>query len=226
LKDRYAYQLLLLAFYDDDAEAMETYFMRHFKGKQGALADWARFHFAGQWNAEGRYTVEMANALRAAPEKAIAAYLRTPKRINPEDYATVLSNNAERSNLYALAALKQKGQALENLQKAYQFDASNPLVELLIVREINKLEDWLMSNPLTGLGPAISPHKQPDWNTDWPDTEPKSAHWVPYSELKRLSWTKTTKPPCKKPLTWQKETEVRASRFASFATYLYYKQET
>lgn len=166
LKERYAYQLLLLAYYADDAEAMETYFMRHFKDEQGALADWARFHFAGQWNGEGRYTIEMANALRAAPEKAIAAYLRTAKRINPEDYTSALRNNAERSNLYALAALKQKGKALKFLQEAYRLAPSNPLVALLIVREINKLEDWLMSNPLTGLGPAISSYPMPDWDAE------------------------------------------------------------
>lgn len=167
LKDRYAYQLLLLAFYDDDAEAMEAYFMPHFKGKSGALADWARFHFANQWNEEGRYTVAMANALRAVPEKAIAAYLRTTNRINPPDYLAVTRNAAERSNLYALAALKQKGKALNHLRKAYESDPTNPLVELLVVREINKLEDWLMTNPLTGLGPALTSYKMPEWSKDY-----------------------------------------------------------
>jgi hypothetical protein len=162
LKERYAYQLLLLAYYDDDSEAMKTYFMRHFNGETGALADWARFHFANQWNEEGRFTVEMANALRAVPEKAIAVYLRTADRINPSDYIAATRNAAERSNLYALAALKQKGKALTYLRKAYELDPSNPLVELLTVREINKLEDWLMTNPLTGLGPAMTSYQMPD----------------------------------------------------------------
>jgi hypothetical protein len=167
LKERYAYQLLLLAYYDDDSEAMKTYFMRHFNGETGALADWARFHFANQWNEEGRFTVEMANALRAVPEKAIAVYLRTADRINPSDYIAATRNAAERSNLYALAALKQKGKALTYLRKAYELDPSNPLVELLIVREINKLEDWLMTNPLTGLGPAMASYQMPNWSKDY-----------------------------------------------------------
>ncbi|TXF89009.1 hypothetical protein FUA23_12020 [Neolewinella aurantiaca] len=166
LKERYAYQLLLLAYYDGDEEAMETYFMRHFKGKSGALADWARFHFAGQWNEEGRYTIEMANALRAVPEKAIAVYFRTPDEINPNDYAVAVRNNPERSNLYALAAVKQKGRALAYLRKAYEFDPANPLVELLLVREINKLEDWLMTNPLTGVGPAVINFQTPAWDSE------------------------------------------------------------
>jgi hypothetical protein len=167
LKDRYAYQLLLLAYYDNDAEAMEAYFMSHFKGKSGALADWARFHFAAQWNEEGRYTVEMANALRAVPEKAIAAYSRTNKRIKPADYLAATRNAAERSNLYALAALKEKGKALSNILKAYELDPTNPLVELLVVREINKLEDWLVTNPLTGLGPAHTSYQMPEWTEDY-----------------------------------------------------------
>ncbi|MFK8164559.1 MAG: hypothetical protein AB8H12_19090 [Lewinella sp.] len=167
LADRYAYQLLLIAYYEGNDEAMGYYFKGHFQGKTGALADWARFHFAGQWNEEGRYVVEMANAFRMVPEKALAVYNRTDRMIDPAKYLSATRNNIERSNLYALAALKQKGKALDLLRQAYTLDPTNPVLDLLVVREFNKVEDWLMTYRLTHLGPAISSGQLPEWGEDY-----------------------------------------------------------
>lgn len=167
LADRYAYQLLLMAYYDGDEEAMATYFNRHFKGKQGPLADWARFHFAGQWNEEGRYLVEMANAFRAVPEKALAVYRRTEQKIDLTLALSIAKTGEERSNLYALAALKRKGRALELLREAYRLDPTNPVLDLLVVREFNKLEDWLMSYQLTANGPALPSTDWPEWDENY-----------------------------------------------------------
>lgn len=167
LKERYAYQLLLLAYYADDDAAMATYFNRHFKGKTGPLADWARFHFAGQWNEEGRYVVEMANAFRYAPEKNLAAYRRTKGMGAPEQYLPVTKSDTERANLYALAALHRPGKALEMIRRAYTFDPGSPLIELLLVREFNKVEDWLMSHRLTNVGPAVASFQSPRWDENY-----------------------------------------------------------
>ncbi|WP_020570849.1 hypothetical protein [Neolewinella persica] len=166
LADRYGYQLLLIAYYEGDDEAMDYYFKNHFKEKNGALADWARFHFAGQWNEEGRYLIEMANAFRRVPEKSLAVYNRTDQMVDPAKYLSVTRNDAERSNLYALAALKRKGKALDLLRQAYTLDPTNPVLDLLVVREFNKVEDWLMTYQLTHLGPALPSGGLPDWEAE------------------------------------------------------------
>ena len=154
LQRRWAYQLLLQSYYADDSDEMERMFMAHFRDEDDVLADWARFHFAGQWNAEGRYVVEMANAFRRTPEKAKAAFQRTPKTINTSDYLGMELKDEERSNLYALAAAKQPGRAMKNIRWAYKFDPGNPVVALLLVREINKLEDWLLNYQLNNARPV------------------------------------------------------------------------
>lgn len=167
LADRYAYQLLLIGYYEGDDEAMGRYFSRHFKGKTGPLADWARFHFASQWNEEGRYVVELANAFRVVPEKALAAYSRSGPMHDLAKYLSATRNDAERSNLYALAALKLKGQALELLRQAYNLDPTNPVLDLLVVREFNKVEDWLMTYRLTHLGPVMPSGGWPAWDKNY-----------------------------------------------------------
>lgn len=154
LQRRWAYQLLLQSYYVGDSEEMERMFMAHFRDEDDVLADWARFHFAGQWNAEGKYVVEMANAFRRTPEKAKAAFQRTPNTIHTSDYLGMELTDEERSNLYALAAAKQPGRAMKNIRWAYKFDPSNPVVALLLVREVNKLEDWLLNYQINDTRPV------------------------------------------------------------------------
>lgn len=154
LKERYAYQLLLLAYYAKDGAAMTTYFDRHFASKNSVLADWARFHYANHFKEPFRFEVEMANAFRYAPEKAVAAHMRTRHFSfyygNMEKMLGTTCNDAERSNLYAMRALKTRSHALKYIREAYRLDPTNPVMDLLVIREFNKVENWLMSAPLTG----------------------------------------------------------------------------
>ena len=154
LQRRYAYQLLLLARYDEDEEAMSKYFTTYFDGEDDVLSDWARYHFATQWNDPLRRVIELARAFRVTPEKALAIYQNTPQQLDPQRYLPATKNDAERSDLYALAAVKEPGKALALLQEAYRYNPDSELIPLLIVREINKLEDWLLSYRLTDYGPV------------------------------------------------------------------------
>ncbi|MFT7120313.1 MAG: hypothetical protein ACJAZ9_000486 [Neolewinella sp.] len=167
LKERYGYQLLLLARYERDKATATTYFDRHFQNKQGPLAGWASFHLASLDYNDQRYLVEMANAFRRVPEKAIAIYVNTYSRdtgaYNPYRLLDITLSDEERSNLFALAALQQKGYALEYLELAHEYDPSNPVIDLLLVREMNKLEDWLMTHELTHLSPALSSQVGGGW---------------------------------------------------------------
>ena len=155
LKERYAYQLLLLAYYAKDGAAMTTYFDCHFVKEEGVLADWARFHYANHLKEPFRFQVEMANAFRYAPEKAVAAHMRikywpfTYSSYRLHKILATTCNNAERSNTYAMMALHTRSHALKYIWEAYRLDPTNPVLDLIVLREFNKVETWLMSPSLT-----------------------------------------------------------------------------
>ena len=111
-------------------------------------------------------------ALRS--RKAFAAYQRARNEeggpIDPEDYLGAAESEAERSNLYALAAIQRPGYALDLLRESYRLDPTNPVVELLLVREMSKLEDWLMTRELTFFEASMSSSKLPDYY-DYDDHE-------------------------------------------------------
>ncbi|OAV46276.1 hypothetical protein [Lewinella sp. 4G2] len=156
LQERWAYQLLVQAYYADDLPAADRLFTQHFEGNdESVLADWARYHMAGFYKDDVRRTIMLANAFREVPEKAHAVFTRTANEFNVLDYLDQASNDYERSNLYALAAAKRPDRALDLLKEAYRYDPTNPVLDLLMTREINKLEDWLMSFRLTNMAPAV-----------------------------------------------------------------------
>ncbi|MFI5203281.1 MAG: hypothetical protein ACHQF2_02205 [Flavobacteriales bacterium] len=59
-----------------------------------------------------------------------------------------------RSNLWALYALNRPRYAITWIENCFKEDPSNPLLMLLIAREINKCEDWLITKPVSGYEPA------------------------------------------------------------------------
>ena len=182
LAHRYAYQLLLLARYAADEEAMATYFDRHFSGRDDVLSDWARFHYAFQWNDPGRVMVELARAFRRTPEKALAVYQRTPAHFDPADYLSAATTDEERADLYVLAAVKETRPVLNYLRQAYAYFPDHPVLPLLLTREINKLEDWLLSYPLTGYTSDIG-ERAPDWS----DYTTEAAYQIHRDSLRRVN---------------------------------------
>jgi hypothetical protein len=63
-------------------------------------------------------------------------------------------NNRERANLYILKSLKNPGRALKDIKNIYYIDPYSNKLEVLIGREINKLEDWVLTKKYSGFSPA------------------------------------------------------------------------
>lgn len=191
LRARWAYQLLLLARYDDNWDGVISIYTEHFAGQDGPLAVWASFQAAPAWKDQKKQLVAYANAFTYAPEKALAAYNRSLESFDPEDYNDAVGSNEESANLYVLSAVKHPGPALLAIQNAYELSPGHPLIELLLVREINKLEDWLMTNRLTNNAPPIQLFDDPDYvNPQQYRTERErlreKAHKADRNYLKRL----------------------------------------
>ncbi len=164
LHQRWTYQLFLLSKYAGDEAGMLAYFDK--LSSNSILYDWARFHMAPFWNDAGRTELELARAFRVTPEKSLAAYQLAGRTFDLATALTAAENDVQRGDIYALAAVKRSGRALDLIRKAYQYNRDNPVLNLLLVREINKVEDWLLSHELTGYGPAVVTYPEPNYDYD------------------------------------------------------------
>jgi len=64
-------------------------------------------------------------------------------------------NNHERAVLWVMHELQDPGRALPKLQQIYALDPSNKDMKFLLLREANKLEDWLITPELTSYSPSL-----------------------------------------------------------------------
>jgi hypothetical protein len=151
-KLRYAYQLVRLAHYKKDyaqALTLYDYLMPKIDHKSSIIEDWILGHKAGALMGLGR-NVEASylysRIFRNTPSKRTSAY-RSFRIKTDEEWMECLKlcqNDEERATLYALRANDPNSQAVEEMQKIYEFDPQNAYLELLLAREIQRLEKDLL----------------------------------------------------------------------------------
>ncbi|MGC4039245.1 MAG: hypothetical protein QM710_00185 [Flavobacterium sp.] len=64
-------------------------------------------------------------------------------------------NNEEKANIHVLYSSRRIDQNLESIQKVYQSDPKNPGLTFLLLREINKIEDWVLTPTYTMFMPTL-----------------------------------------------------------------------
>ena len=149
---RYAYQLVRLAHYAKDYEqVLELYdfLMPKTDNAPSIIEYWIEGHRAGALKSLGR-NVEAAyifsKVFEKCPSKRESAFRSFQIRTNEEWKQCLLlcEDDHERANLYVLRANAEDAVILEELEKIYELDPRNENLELLIVREIKKLEKDLL----------------------------------------------------------------------------------
>jgi hypothetical protein len=160
LKSRYAYHLVRLGHtagkYGDAILDYEK-FLNPVEVKSMPEA-WAILHYALSMDNMGRYAEAQYGYSRAfdlSDEKKVRAY----QGFGIDNLSAALSrckNNHEKSVVTAMAALKNPAPALTQLESMYKLDPGTVYAEVLIMREINKLEDWIFTPSLTPNQSSIS----------------------------------------------------------------------
>jgi len=163
-KLRYAYQLIRLAHYKGDYQqtlALYDDLLPKTDNKPSLIEDWIDGHKAGALMGLGR-NVEAAylysKIFRNTPSKRESAYrsftIKTDEEWN--DCLRLCQTDEERATLYALRANDPNSLAVEDMEAIYQINPKNEHLELLLVREIQKLEKDL-------LGGDFNKKKKSNW---------------------------------------------------------------
>jgi hypothetical protein len=154
LAKRYRFLALRLAFYNNEREKIEELYNAHFNGTENKdlLDYWAMHYFTMSSPSDARSNFQFAQVFAHAPGKRFAVNQAFNRRLNIDDVLALAKTDKERANIYVMYALREKGRAKESLKKIYELDPTSPLLKFLIVREINKIEDWVYT-PRYGMFP-------------------------------------------------------------------------
>ncbi len=156
LKQRYAFLLIRSSWNDSQkydyniimaGGDIRSLYNQYLKGKNTVVADWANIYLAPFYleNCDTlRYHYTLMNAFDKTEEKKVAAFSRMYKSWLP-DLLNFVKTPHEKAVVYTLMSLRNPGKALHELKSASKLDPQLSYLPLLITREINKLEDWLLS---------------------------------------------------------------------------------
>ena len=148
IRMRYAYQLIRLAHYAKNYKQtlqLYDYLIPKFDKLDSIINYWILGHKAGALKALGK-NVEAAylyaQIFQQCASKRQSAYLSFQINTDEEwkELNLICKNDSERAVLYALRANSEETKAVEEMEKIYQLDPSNDNLELLLVKEIRKLE--------------------------------------------------------------------------------------
>lgn len=164
LKLRYAYQAVVLAYYlnlYDDGEAIYTKYVATSK-EESVLKGWAKLYYANMKYGsgsdqddmyKGRLYAQIFEETRSKNQYIFQNFSKDESIIK-QTYA-LSENNEERGAIIAIGAFRNPARALKQIQQLFQINPKTELLDILLVREINKMEDWYFSDRYTGYGTGI-----------------------------------------------------------------------
>lgn len=101
-------------------------------------------------------------------------YNRTPCLVyfdsqNIDSIVMLAKNQHERNVLHAMKAFNYPGRSLQYLQQIYRSEPGYKDLQFLLLREINKVEDWLLTTKVTSFQEPATYHTEFDWYETYTD---------------------------------------------------------
>jgi len=160
LQLRYAYQMVVLARYLESYEQAVKLYDQYIAPLQSEsiVRYWGMMHKATSLHHIGQEAAadyNFAMGFKNAPNKRSRAYLGFEGK-NMNASLQFAKNKEEKAALWLMKGIKSPGKAFEAISKMYALAPSMPELNLLLTREINKIEDWILTPAYTGFQSASS----------------------------------------------------------------------
>lgn len=176
LKNRYAYQkVLCLQYADRWKESIDAFDANFSLNDPSILMPWALQHKAiglmkmGN-KPEANYWLSRVFDLCDSKKIRVTELFSTDL---VEETLPLAKNNKERATILAIPEIRFPGRSLPKIKEIAMLDPGCPHLPLLLTREINKLEDWLLTQKITGIESSFPPYEL----YAEPDAQQKIEHW-------------------------------------------------
>jgi len=142
-KRKYAFLAIRLAYYSGEMDVLKTIFEANFnKNNKDYLYYWSLFFYTFTKLNPG-YMVDVANLMANSPEKSYASYYYFHHDFKIQEALKYAKNKEELANVYAYASVQKVDKNLDYLKEIYKNNPKSQILGFLLIREINKIEDWV-----------------------------------------------------------------------------------
>ncbi len=171
LKGRIGYQLIRLEYYryarPDTLQALLTHKVMPFT-KGSWIEASARYYVADAMPDRARRLFALSRVFDDGIDKRFRCVSLFPGD-SLDDVLALARTDHERAVIHVMATIHRRGRALSALERIHNLDPTSTFLPFLLVREVNKVEDWLMTPVLTGYLPAS---REAWWSYAWAEDPP------------------------------------------------------
>lgn len=161
IKERYAFQLIKCAYYDKFynentgySEIAKKHYDQLLRKSNSITARWALIYYAELLEDEESRTLQLIEAFDKSEDKRMRAF----SLVNSNELKKIADKYSQQHSgkvASIMLALNNTGKGLDLVKEIYAKDRANPYQQLLMAREINKLEDWIWSNKYLQFTPYL-----------------------------------------------------------------------
>lgn len=151
---KYAFLTIRLAYYSGRNDIIKSVFETNFnKNEKDYLYYWSLYFYTFTKSNQG-YMVDVANLMANSPEKSYASYYYFHHDFKVPEALKYTQNKEEIANVYAYASVQKVDKNLDYLREIYKNNPKSQILGFLLLREINKIEDWVYTPYYSNYNPS------------------------------------------------------------------------
>lgn len=189
LQQRYAFQYLRMLFQNNDYYGCKEVYYTHFNPNKNEtiLNPWALHYCAIAEKESGdsiKANYHMALVFDRCDDKKLRMYMQFDRSENMINKTLALAKTPqEKAAILTMTIVNNPGRTLNTVQEIANLDPNYYALDFLLLREINKLEDWILTPSLTLNKPTV--HLDEEWQ-DGPDDYLKKNYEKDRAYLKQV----------------------------------------
>jgi len=175
LKERYAFQLIKASYYNGDYLTVNNLFDTVLNSSKSIVKPWAFIYKALSVDNDNKpYSNYMLSlAFNSCEEKKLISMMCFSKdEKNVRGAFKYTKNDEEKAILLSIYGFRKPGPTLDLIKEIKRMGVSNEYFATLIMREVNKIEDWIFTPKLTSNSPSVIFSE--DWYDDYEKAKSKN----------------------------------------------------
>lgn len=157
IKKRYYYQIFkMLSYMGNPKRTIDLYdsYSKIYTTKD-FLDNWALFYRMNAEPDNNRMNYLAAQVFARGTDNKFDIKWYFNRKIPIENVLKFAKNDEERCNIHVLYSFRKIDQNLQNIKRVYSYDPKNAGLSFLLLREINKMEDWILTPTYTMYLPVL-----------------------------------------------------------------------
>ena len=157
IRQRYIFLAIRMAFYNEDMVKVRELYDAHFSNTPKDMVYYWSLYFRAIAETDKPLAYFYAAQVFAnSPEKRFPVYLNFYNKIPLSEVLKHAKTEKEKANVYLLNAIVRPDRCLNEIEKIYKANPDADGLSFLLLREVNKIEDWVYTPYYSYFEPTVN----------------------------------------------------------------------